>query len=339
MTATKMTATINAVTQKKKKLVSIVIPVFNEGGNIQRTFKALDKVVNNLSSYEFEFLFLDNHSTDNSFELIKQIAKNNKSVRAVRFSRNFGFQKSVLSGYRLAHGDAAIQIDADLQDPPELLSQFLKKWEVGHDVVVGIRRHRQENLVVHKCRKMFYWLISKIGGEHIMRDAGDFRLIDKTIISHLQGISEPHFYLRGLISSLARNQIGIPYDRQMRTIGESKFGFGPLFRLAFDAILAHSSAPLKISFYVGILTASIAVMLSLFYIVNFMLFPTETPAGFTTTQILLLFGIGLNSIFLGIIGVYVGRVYDQIRTRPITIVSEQFNFEEQIEDLQLKLNN
>lgn len=330
---------MNLNKETEKKLISIVIPVFNEQENIGRTFKALENVTGKLSSYKFEFLFLDNHSTDKSFEVIEELARGNKSVRAIRFARNFGFQKSVLSGYRLAHGNAAIQIDADLQDPPELFSQFIAKWEVGHDVVVGIRRHRQENFLIHKSRKMFYWLISKIGGEHIIRDAGDFRLVDRTVISQLENIAESHIYLRGLISSLAKNQIGLEYDRQMRITGQSKFGFGPLFKLAFDAILSHSSAPLRISFYVGVLIASISVMLSLFYLAYFFLFPASSPAGFTTTQILLLFGIGLNSIFLGIIGVYVGRIYDQIRIRPITIVSEQLNFDEQIDELQSKLNN
>lgn len=317
-----------------KPLISIVIPVFNEEDNIDRTYDELIRTTRELAEYSFEFVFTDNHSTDRTFEKLEEIAAKDSSVRVVRFSRNFGFQKSVLTGYRLARGQAAIQIDADLQDPPSMFGPFLAKWSEGYDVVVGIRQRRQENAFVLQGRRMYYRFLQRLGGPHLIPDAGDFRLIDRSVIERLRRIYEPHMYLRGLISSLARRQTGIPFDRNERLYNQSKFRFGSLLRLAMDGILAHSSFPLRISFYVGFLIALGAALLAAFYFAIHIFWPGSAPKGFATTQILILFGIGLNSLFLGVLGVYVGRIYDQVRSRPPTIISDAINFEQDVHSLE-----
>lgn len=320
-----------------KPLISIIIPVFNEEDNVDKTYAELKRTVAALGDYRFELLFTDNHSTDQTFAKLSQIALHDPSVRVVRFSRNFGFQKSVLTGYRLARGAAAIQIDADLQDPPSMFGPFLKKWQEGYDVVVGVRRNRKEGLFLRRCRRAYYRLMRRLDGPHLILDAGDFRLIDRSVIERLRPIHEPHMYLRGLISSLARRQVGISFDRSERLYNESKFRFSGLLQLAMDGILAHSSLPLRISFYVGLAIALASVLLASFYLV-LRLFSTEAiPQGFTTTQILVLFGIGLNSVFLGVLGIYVGRIYDQVRMRPPTIISDLVNFDQQIESVEKDL--
>ncbi len=320
-----------------KPLISIIVPVFNEEDNVDKTYAELKRVAGELDDYRFELLFTDNHSTDRTFSKLSQIAAHDPDVRVVRFARNFGFQKSVLTGYRLARGAAAIQIDADLQDPPAMFAPFLKKWQEGYDVVVGVRRNRKESLFLRRCRRAYYRLLRRLDGPHLILDAGDFRLIDRSVIERLRPIHEPHMYLRGLISSLARRQTGIPFDRSERLYNESKFRFRSLLRLAMDGILAHSSLPLRISFYVGLVIAFASVLLASFYLVLRLFSAEAIPQGFTTTQILVLFGIGLNSVFLGVLGIYVGRIYDQVRMRPPTIISDLVNFDQQIESIEKDL--
>jgi dolichol-phosphate mannosyltransferase len=320
-----------------KTLISVIIPVFNEEDNVRRTYQELKRTTSELKEYEFEFIFTDNHSTDSTFEKLCEIAATDPSVRVVRFARNFGFQKSVLTGYRLARGAAAIQIDADLQDPPALFDPFLRKWREGYDVVVGVRRRRREGWLLHRGRKSYYRLMAKLDGPHLIPDAGDFRLIDRSVIDKLRRIHEPHIYLRGLISSLARRQVGVPFDRAERMHNDSKFRLGALLRLAMEGILAHSSLPLRIAFYVGLVIALAAAVLAAFYLGLRLMKPDSIPEGFTTTQILILFGIGLNSLFLGVIGIYVGRIYDQVRMRPATIISEIVNFDQPIELIEREL--
>jgi glycosyltransferase involved in cell wall biosynthesis len=314
-----------------KPLISIVIPVFNEEDNVDQTYAELKRVAAGLDDYQFEFLFTDNHSTDSTFAKLSKIAATDPDVRVARFSRNFGFQQSILTGYRLARGAAAIQIDADLQDPPSMFGPFLEKWREGYDVVVGVRRSRKENPVLRRARRAYYRLLRRLGGPHLIADAGDFRLIDRSVIERLRPIHEPHMYLRGLISSLARRQTGIPFDRSARLHNESKFRVRNLIHLAMDGILAHSSLPLWISFYVGLVIAWAAVFLAGFYLAIRLFSTKAIPPGFTTTQILILFGIGLNSVFLGVLGIYVGRIYDQVRMRPPTIISDLVNFNQPID--------
>lgn len=330
-------AEVDGGQESAKPLISIVIPVYNEDGNVEGTYAELKRVAGALSDYRFEYLFTDNHSVDQTFEKLSRIAARDPAVRVVRFSRNFGFQNSVLTGYRLARGAAAIQIDADLQDPPNMFGPFLDKWQEGYDVVVGVRRHRREHWLLRHARRSYYRLMRRLAGPHLILDAGDFRLIDRSVIERLRQIHEPHMYLRGLISSLARRQAALPFDRAERRHNESKFRLGSLLRLALDGVLSHSSMPLRVSFYVGLLIALATVVLAGFYLFLRLVWPDAAPRGFATTQILILFGIGLNSIFLGIIGIYVGRIYDQVRKRPPTIISDLVNFDRDIQRVEQDL--
>lgn len=320
-----------------RPLISIIVPVFNEEDNVDRTYAELKRVTGELTDYQFEFLFTDNHSTDSTFAKLSRIAESDPGVRIARFARNFGFQQSVLTGYRLARGVAAIQIDADLQDPPAMFGLFLEKWREGHDVVVGVRRSRKEGLLLRRARQAYYRGLRQIGGPQLIPDGGDFRLIDRSVIERLRPIHEPHMYLRGLISSLARRQTGIAFDRAARLHNESKFRFGSLVRLAMDGVIAHSSLPLRASFYIGLFVASAAVLLAAFYLADRLFSHQVVPPGFTTTQILILFGIGLNSVFLGVVGIYVGRIYDQVRMRPPTIISDLVNFNKPIDAVEREL--
>jgi dolichol-phosphate mannosyltransferase len=319
-------------------LISIIVPAYNEEKNLERTYDELKKVMASLPGYRFEIVFTDNHSTDGTFAVLKDIAARDPAVRVVRFSRNFGFHRSVLTGYRLAEGAAAIQIDADLQDPPALFVSMLDKWREGHDVVVGIRRSRKENFLLHGLRRAYYRLLIHLDGQHLIADAGDFRLIDRSIILKLRAVEDAHPYLRGLISSLAANQAGIPYDRAERQSGESKFPLSRLVHLALDGIIAHSTLPLRAALYVGLLIAFATMLLAGFYILSRLFFGAEWPPGLATTQVLILFGIGLNGIFLGVIGEYIGRIYDQVRLRPTTVIERALNFDRSVDEIDRAVN-
>lgn len=317
---------MSAATAEPKPLISIVIPVYNEEANVRAAYDAVRNVFAKIEdTFDFEIVFTDNHSSDRTIERIAEIAASDQRVRAVRFARNFGFNRSVMTGYRLAHGDAAIQIDCDLQDPPDVIPQFLALWQKGHDVVVGVRRFREENFLLLTGRKIYYRMLKAISSDNLMLDSGDFRLVDRSILDQLRRIDDVTPYTRGLTSLLASNQIGVPYDRNIREQGESKFPLIKLMGLAADGFISHSTVPLRIASFAGLLIATVTGLASMFYLLGRMLFGMSWPEGFATTTILILFGISLNAIFLGIIGEYVGRIFEQVRLRPTTVIERYIN--------------
>jgi dolichol-phosphate mannosyltransferase len=313
------------------KLISIVVPVYNEENNILRAYEAISAVSMSLRpKYQLEMIFTDNHSSDKTFPLLSEIAAKDKSVRVLRFARNFGVNKSILTGYRYARGDAAVQIDCDLQDPPSLIPGFIKKWEEGYDVVVGIRRARDEGYFILLCRRLFYRLLCRISDDPFIADAGEFRLIDRHIVEQLRKVDDAYPFVRGLVSSLARRQTGIAYDRVQRQHDKSKFPLYKLISYAFSGILGHTTLPLRIATFVGMIVAFSALCLSSYYLFARLIMGDDWPSGFATTSILLLFGTSLNAVFLGIIGEYVGRIYTQMRRRPTTVIETSINCDDSL---------
>jgi len=309
-----------------RKLISVVIPAYNEEANVRPAYDAVRDVFAELADrYEFEIVFTDNHSTDSTFAEITELAAEDPRVRAARFTRNFGFHRSVLTGFRLSRGDAVIQLDCDLQDPPGVFPQFLALWEKGHDVVVGIRRLRDEGPLLQWGRRLYYRLLALASDDNLVLDGGDFRLVDHTIVDQLRAIDDAAPYTRGLTSLLATNQTGVPYDRKVRGRGQSKFPLRKLTGFAVTGFVTHSTIPLRIATYAGLLIATITFLASVFYIAARLAFGVNWPAGFATTTALILFSTSLNAIFLGIIGEYVGRIYNQVRVRPATVVEKAVN--------------
>jgi len=307
-----------------KRLLTMLVPVFNEEPNIAPLYQALQPVLQQLSPrYDFEILFTDNHSTDGTFAAIEQLAARDPRVRALRFSRNFGFQRSILTGYLHARGDAAIQIDCDLQDPPELIVEFVKKWEEGNRVVYGIRSSRKEGWMMNATRRFFYRLIDSLSEDDLPLDAGDFRLVDRRVLDELRTLDDSQPYLRGTVASLGFTQVGIPYDRAERTRGESKFSFSELVGLALDGILNHSVVPLRIATYLGLAVSVLTLLAIIGYSAGRLFFGANWPPGFASIIILILGSLSLNALFLGIIGEYLGRIYKQVKRRPLTIVERE----------------
>jgi glycosyltransferase involved in cell wall biosynthesis len=309
-----------------KRLISICVPVFNEEGNIEPLYRELLPVMGRLSAkYDFELLFTDNHSTDRTFEILESLARQDHRIRAIRFSRNFGFQRSIFTAYMNCRGEAAIQIDCDLQDPPSLIADFIEKWEQGYHVVYGVRTSRKESRWMNTTRRIFYRLIDALSEDPLPHDAGDFRLVDRRILNELRAFEDYQPYLRGTIAAIGFQQIGLSYDRAERLTGESKFSFGELFGLALDGILNHSVVPLRIATLLGSVVSVTTLLGIVGYMIGRLFLGRNWPPGFATIIILILGSLSLNALFLGIIGEYLGRIYRQVKRRPLTITERELN--------------
>ncbi len=235
--------------QSRRPLITISIRVLDEADNIDSLYQRLCRLGETMAERcDLEFVFSDNHSQDLTWAKLSQLASTDPRVRAIRFSKNVGFQRSILANFLHSRGDAVLQIDADLQDPPELLSEFFELWRSGYRVVYGIRKMRPEGPLLRWFRRFGYWFIDKVSEHPIPRDVGDFRLIDRTVVNALIKMNSPSPYLRGMIASLGFSQTGIPYNRDARVHGKSKFNVARITQLGVTAVVNHSVVPLRIDF-------------------------------------------------------------------------------------------
>jgi len=255
--------------------------------------------------------------------MLADLAARDPHVRVMRYSRNVGYQRSIYAAYMTARGDVAVQLDCDLQDPPELIVNFMELWGDGYDIVYGLRRARQEGVILANTRRAFYRILDALAEDELPGDAGDFRLVSRRVLDVMRHVDDYHPYLRGLIATLGFRQVGVPYDRDARTAGESKFSLRALISLAFDGVLAHSIVPLRIATMVSFVMVLITMLGIITYAGGRFFFGSDWPAGFATTTVLLLLSITLNAFFLGIIGEYLGRIYQQVKRRPIAIVESR----------------
>lgn len=314
------------MTESQRKLLSIAVPVLNEEENIDPLYSRLDKLSEEMhSECDFEFIFSDNNSDDSTWAMLKVLATRDERVKAVRFSKNFGFQRSILANYMHASGDAVVQVDADLQDPPELIKEFYERWEEGYDVVYGVRKQRAEGFIQNSFRSIGYWIINKLSEGDIPRDTGDFRLVDRKVLSTLFATRSATPYLRGEIANLGFRQIGIDYQRDARVAGASKFNLSRLMSLGLSAVFNHSTIPLRIGSYIGLFVTMLAILGAIYY-VALRIFQPGIPPGLASIHILVLFGIGLNSFLLGLVGEYILRIYLLVRREPVAVIEDYIGF-------------
>ncbi len=318
---------------RERPLVSIAIPVLNEADNLHALHARLEAVAARMADRcDLEFVFSDNHSTDATWDMLRELAARDPRVRAIRFSKNVGFQRSILANYLHARGDAIMQIDADLQDPPEMLESFFEEWRAGAMVVYGIRRKRKESALINAFRRFGYWFIDTISEHPIPRDVGDFRLVDRRVVTALAKHRSSDPYLRGLIAGMGFRQVGIPYDREARVAGRSKFSLLQLMRLGLTGVFNHSVVPLRLATWAGVLLLGLSLAGAIYYLYLRIAHP-DLPQGLASVHILVLFGIGFQSLLLGILGEYLLRIYLIARSEPVAIVEQSLNFPED----QLKL--
>ncbi len=305
--------------------VSIVVPIHNEEAVIQPFFKRLLAALGAAEVGSFEIGCVNDGSTDRSLEFLREINRKLPSVKIISLSRNFGKDVAISAGFDFASGAAVIPIDADLQDPPELISEFLRKWQQGYKVVYGIRRRRQENLAINFARKLHYRLINMLSEVDVPLDAGDFRLIDRDVIEHLRSYQDGTPYLRGIIASIGYAQIGIPYDRNARTSGSSKFDLLKNISLSIDGICSQSTKPLQYITLFGFAVSVITVLLILIYLAIYLVSHSGETRGFTTLVLLMLISIGLNAAFVGLLGEYIGRIYTTVRGGPTAVIADRID--------------
>ena len=313
---------------------SIVAPIFNESGNLPELYHRIRDVLDSTGE-SWELLLIDDGSTDDSSDLIRQYAAEDVRVKPVIFARNFGHQIAVTAGLDYSQGDAIIIIDSDLQDPPEVILDLIAKWKEGYEVVYAVRAEREgEGWFKLFTASLFYRMITSITDVNIPLDAGDFRLLDRMVVDILNQMREKHRFLRGMSSWVGFRQTGVPYRRVARQVGETKYPFRKMFKLAINAVTSFSYFPLQLATYIGFIAAGISI-LSIPIVIAIRLWGTETPlVGQATTLIAVLFLGGVQLISLGILGEYIGRLYDEAKGRPIYIVREapQVNGNEQSSD-------
>lgn len=310
----------------KATKVSVLVPAYNEEPTIEDAYRAIVKVFDGLPDYDYEIVVTDNHSTDRTFALLRDLAAADRKLKVIRFSRNYGYERSLLYAYKAATGACSVQIDSDLQDPPELIPQMLELWREGHQVVYGVRRSLPDGMIGAASRRLFYWLVNLISDDDLPHNAGEFRLVDALILAELRKVDDVSPYLRGLISAMGYSQIGFEYDRRDRVAGTSKFPFKAMVGLAVDGILNHSLVPLRVASVTGLVVGALSLLLTFIYLLGSLVFRQDWPAGFATTTILLLMSISMNAIFMGILGEYLGRIFMQSKHRAEPLVESRLNF-------------
>ena len=303
-------------------IYSIIAPIFNESGNIPDLYIRLRDVLDSTGE-SWELILIDDGSTDDSADLIRDYANQDARVKPVLFARNFGHQIAVTAGLDYSRGGAVVIIDSDLQDPPEVILDLITKWKEGYEVVYAVREEREgESWFKLFTAALFYRVISSITDVNIPMDAGDFRLLDRKVVDVLNQMREKHRFLRGMSSWVGFRQTGVPYRRVARQVGETKYPFRKMFRLAINAITSFSYFPLQLATYIGFVAAGISI-LSIPIVIAIRLWGSETPlVGQATTLIAVLFLGGVQLISLGILGEYIGRLYDEAKGRPLYIVRE-----------------
>ena len=304
-----------------KKKISIIIPFFNEKNNLPLILAEVRKLVEIEKNYEFELLLMDNNSDDGSSSIAKNELKNFENSKYFKLSRNFGYQANIKAGYDKCTGDAAVQLDADGEDDPAIISKFIRQWEKGFEVVYGIREKRHEFFFLTFLRNFFYSFLRKFSEVDIPNKAGDFRIIDRKVINFLKKLDEKNLYLRGLISFIGFKQKGLNYERKKRFTGNSKISLFGYFDISLSAITSFTKTPLVLIFILGIITFIISIFLLLVYFILF-LAGNITEPGFTTIILIQLFFFGLLMFLIGIGSIYVGYILDEVKKRPTYIIDE-----------------
>ena len=298
--------------------LSVVIPVYNEEENLG---VLIDRLVNALegASLDFEIVFVDDGSRDGSVQKLNEIGASDKRIVLIELARNFGHQVAITAGLDFARGKAIAVMDADLQDPPEVLPQFIAKWREGNEVVYAVRAARKEGWVKTTSYKIFYRLLRHVSNIDIPLDAGDFCLMDRRVVDLLKSMPERNRFVRGIRSWVGLRQVGVPFERQARHAGTSKYTVGRLMILALDGLISFSYVPLRLITFLGLGVSILAIGLAIFFFAKKLLYGLDPP-GFATLIVSIFFLAGIQLITLGVIGEYVGRIFEEAKRRPLYVL-------------------
>jgi glycosyltransferase involved in cell wall biosynthesis len=314
------------VADSARPVLSIVVPLYNEGGNVAPLLQRIGGVTERLrDAFDFEIVLVNDGSTDGTLAAIRDEMRRRPHIVLVNLSRNFGHQLAATAGIEIARGDAVVLMDGDLQDPPELVGAFVRKWREGYDVVYAVRRSRRgESPFKVATARAFYRIIKRLTKVAIPLDTGDFRLMSRRVVEALRRSPERHRFLRGMVSWVGFNQVAIAYDRDERHTGTTKYPLPKMIRFAMDGITSFSDIPLRFASYFGFTVSAIAFVYALI-VIAFKLFSLKPPGytpGWASTIVTVLFLGGVQLMSLGILGEYLGRVYDEVKGRPLYLISD-----------------
>jgi polyisoprenyl-phosphate glycosyltransferase len=314
----------------RQKSISVVVPCFNEADVIRQTHERLSTTLSK-TDLDYEIVYVNDGSRDRTLEILRELATTDPHVRVVSFSRNFGHQVAVTAGVDFTSGDAVVLIDADLQDPPELIHDMVRLWQDGYQVVYGTRESRTgESAFKLLTAKYFYRIINSISDVDIPLDTGDFRLMDRRVVDVLKNMPERDRFLRGMVSWIGFNQIPLPYARTERVAGGTKYPLRKMVRFALDGIVSFSLVPLRLATLSGFVAATLMV-LGIIYALILRLFTGIWAPGWTLLFIAVFFLGGMTLLCLGIIGEYVGRIYRELKRRPLYVVDEALGFQKELQ--------
>ncbi len=309
-----------------RPLLSIVVPLYNEAANVAPLLERVEAVADRLrAEYECEIVVVNDGSTDTTAVEVRREMERRRHIVLVNLSRNFGHQLAATAGLEIAAGEAVVLMDGDLQDPPELIETFVRKWRQGYDVVYAVRRSRpgESSFKIFTAR-VFYRIITRLTKISIPLDTGDFRLMSRRVVDALRRSHERHRFLRGMVSWVGFNQTAIEYDRDVRHSGTTKYPLTKMIRFAMDGITSFSDIPLRFASYLGFTVSAVAFVYAL-VVIAFKLFSLKPPGytpGWASTIVAVLFLGGVQLISLGILGEYLGRVYDEVKGRPLYLISD-----------------
>jgi len=305
--------------------ISIVVPAYNESENIDTFYDAVRTVLDRLVS-RWEIVAVDDGSSDDTFDRLRALHDRDQRVRAIRLSRNFGKEAALTAGLDHAEGDVIVPIDIDLQDPPELIEEMVRLWSEGNDVVYATRTSRAgETWLIRTTARSFYRVIGKLARVSIPANTGDFRLMDRKVLDSLKELKETHRFMKGLFSWVGYRQVSLPYARRARNAGKSKLNYWGLWNFAIEAVTSFSIAPLQIATYLGFVISAVAFAYALFIVGRTLIYGVDVP-GFASLLVAILFFGGVQLIFIGIVGEYVGRIYDEVKRRPVYIIDRKEGF-------------
>lgn len=310
------------------KKISVVIPMYNEEEVVKTSYLRIEKVLEELKQYEYEIIFIDDGSKDKTLELLQEIAKENEKVKILSFSRNFGHQVAVTAGIQYVIGDAVIIMDADLQDPPELIPEMIALWEEGNEVIYAQRKSRKgESAFKLLTAKMFYNTLNALSDVEIPKDTGDFRLVDKKVIDVINSMPEHNKFLRGLFSWVGFRQKAYSYERQERKAGKTKYPFQKMWKLASDGIISFSTKPLKIVGGLGCITIILSIAILIYSLLSYAFHLNHLTPGWTSIMVAITLFSGVQLVSIWIISEYIARIYDETRHRPEYIIDKKINIE------------
>jgi dolichol-phosphate mannosyltransferase len=317
--------TISPVVGEPRPVLTLVIPVFNEVETLAEFHRRASAVLQRCGG-AYEIIFVDDGSVDGSLDALRRLASVDPHVRVVSFSRNFGHQTAVTAGLNYSSGAAVVVIDGDLQDPPELIPDLLSRWREGYQVVYAIRRKRKESWFKRVAYNLFYRLLHRLAYVNMPLDAGDFAIMDRRVVDLLNEMPERNRFVRGIRAWVGFRQIGVEYDRHPRFAGESKYPLTKLIRLAYDGVVSYSFVPLRVVTQLGLVVSAVAFMAAA-YVLGLRIFFGTKLVGWTSTIAAILFLGGVQLVAIGILGEYVGRIFDEVKRRPLYVVKELVGFE------------